>query len=225
MDRATLYDYADGSKFIGKQTEEIFTEIANENLWLEAESVSGIGSAMAQTAEIRKQLPEVLAKFHIKTLFDVPCGDFNWFRDIDLGQVDYLGGDIVKSLITRNNDQFARQNIKFVHCNLITDEFTAVDLVFCRDCLVHFSFADIFRALGNIKKSQSKYLMLTTFPDQEQNQDITTGGWRPLDFTKAPFYFPKPVYLLNEKCTEQDGIFYDKSLGLWQVADLQVGAR
>lgn len=225
MDRANLYDYADGSKFIGKQTEAVFTEIAKENLWLEAESVSGIGSSMAQTAEIRKKLPEVLAQFQVKSLFDVPCGDFNWFQDIDLGQVNYLGGDIVKSLITRNNDKFTRQNIKFVHFNLITDEFSAVDLVFCRDCLVHFSFADIFRALANIKKSQSKYLMLTTFPDQEQNQDISTGGWRPLDFTKAPFHFPKPLYLLNEKCTEQDGIFQDKSLGLWQVADLKIRAQ
>ena len=98
LDRASLYDYSDGSRFVGKPTEDIFTEIAKENFWTESESVSGIGSAMAQTAEIRRHLPDVFFRFNIQSMLDIPCGDFNWMQHIDLANIQYTGGDIVKNL-------------------------------------------------------------------------------------------------------------------------------
>lgn len=64
--------------------------------------------------------------------------------------------------------------------------------------------------------------MATTFPRQLENFDTHTGGWRPIDFTIPPFNFPTPLYLLNEGCTEADGLFEDKSLGLWEIDSLPV---
>jgi hypothetical protein len=94
------------------------------------------------------------------------------------------------------------------------------DAIFCRDSLVHFSYEMIFEALENIKRSGAKYLMTTHFVDQNENKDIITGGWRPLNLTMAPFNFPDPVEVINEKCTEMDGAFSDKSIGVWSVAEL-----
>ena len=220
MDRSTLYEFADGSKFVGKSTEDIFNEITESNFWLESETVSGIGSSLIQTAEILKTLPLLLEQYQIKSLFDIPCGDFNWFQKVDLSNIRYLGGDIVHKIIIRNIKKFKKNNINFVHFDLLKDEINEVDLIFCRDCLVHFSFEDIFKAITNVKRSNSAYLIITTFPDQEINKDIQTGGWRPLNFEIAPFNFPNPIYLLNEKCTEMEPVFKDKSLGLWKVSDL-----
>ena len=37
----------------------------------------------------------------------------------------------------------------------------------------------------------------------------------------APFSFPPPLKIINEKCTEGGAAFKDKSLGLWRLADIQ----
>lgn len=218
--RENVFDYADDQQFQGKTAPEIFAGIFKENIWKNEESVSGLGSSLEQTGEIIKLLPGVLTKYNIKSILDIPCGDFNWMRQINLDGIFYTGADIVKELIDTNNQKYAADNRRFLHLNLIEDEFEEHDLVFCRDCLVHLSFEDIFSSLKNIKNSSSKYFITTTFTEQKENKNIHTGGWRPLNFQKAPFNFPEPLYLLNEKCTEADGMFIDKSLGLWKVEDI-----
>lgn len=218
--RENVFDYADDQQFQGKTAPEIFTGIFKENIWKNEESVSGLGSSLEQTSEIIKLLPGVLTKYNIKSILDIPCGDFNWMQQINLDGIFYTGADIVKELIDANNQKYAADYRRFMHLNLIEDEFEEYDLVFCRDCLVHLSFEDIFSSLKNIKSSSSKYFITTTFTGQKENKNIHTGGWRPLNFQKAPFNFPEPLYLLNEKCTEADGMFTDKSLGLWKVEDI-----
>jgi hypothetical protein len=222
MDRAELFSFSNGDRYEGKTVEEVFSDIKNNNIWLENESVSGAGSTIIQTTKIREEIPLILDQLKIKTVFDIPCGDFNWFREIDLSNNIYLGGDIVPDIIRRNNEKYSAENIRFIHFNLLEDVFTQKDLVFCRDCLVHFSLNDIFKALKNIKSSGSKYLMTTTFPEETGNKDIVTGGWRPLNFQLAPFDFPEPEILLNENCTEANGVFKDKSLAVWEIDKLNI---
>lgn len=92
-------------------------------------------------------------------------------------------------------------------------------------CLVHFGFEDIRRALSNIRASRVKYLLATTFPACQSNEDIVTGDWRPLNLQIAPLHFPPPLRMLREGCTEGGGLFEDKSLGLWLVRDLPAWKR
>ncbi|HMQ88900.1 MAG TPA: class I SAM-dependent methyltransferase [Flavilitoribacter sp.] len=215
--RDHLYTYADGKEFEGKTPEEVFTQIYQGNLWENNQSVSGHGSTPEQTAEILRLLPGMLRRLGVKTLIDVPCGDFNWMQKLDLSGMTYTGADIVGELIESNRQKYGRDGLQFERLNLLEDPMDAYDLVFCRDCLVHFSIGDIHRALDNIRTSGSRYLMTTTFTGQTENRDIPTGGWRPINFQFPPFNFPEPVLLLNEKCTEWDGLFGDKSLGVWRM--------
>ena len=211
------------------KTEEIFTETYNENHWGGEESVSGPGSDTFQTRILIKALPDLLKELNISSMLDVPCGDFNWMQNIDLTNLDYIGGDIVKSLVQSNIDKYGNGRVKFQYLNLLKDQLQKVDLILCRDCLVHFSLADIALALKNIYNSQSKYLLTTTFTDANirsgagfnDNGDINTGEWRPLNLQRAPFMLPEPPMIINEGCTEGGGICKDKSLGLWRVADLK----
>lgn len=216
--RENLYDYADDSQFFGKSNVEIFNEIYEKNIWTDPESVSGIGSSLIQTQEIIYQLPILLKKFQIQTMLDIPCGDFNWMSKINFGEMKYVGADLVEKVVCNNQQNFA--DLDFILLDLINDKIGKYDLIFCRDCFVHFSFEDIFSSLENIKNSGSTYLLTTTFPKQEINKPIKTGGWRPLNFNLSPFNFPEPIYLINEKCTEMNGEFADKSLGLWEISKL-----
>jgi hypothetical protein len=86
--------------------------------------------------------------------------------------------------------------------------------------LVHLSFRDISLAIENIRAAQTTFVLTTTFPEQRDNVDIATGDWRPLNFQAPPFSWPQPLQLLVEGCTEGDGLFADKSLGLWRVNEL-----
>jgi hypothetical protein len=208
-------------RLIDKSTEEIFTDIFHRNAWGGRESVSGLGSDIDQTQATIKQLPALLQKFEIETMLDIPCGDFNWMKHVDLSKVDYLGADIVGGLIIRNTKFHERDNVHFRKLDLIRDSLPTVDLVLCRDCLIHLSFDDIFRALENICRSQSRYLLTSTYTDRQINQDIATGQWRLLNLEASPFELPEPLELINEACTLEEGIYSDKSLGLWRISDIQ----
>jgi hypothetical protein len=203
----------------GKQPKEIFDTIYKNNSWANKKSVSGAGSDMASTEAVRKALPQLLSHFSISSILDVPCGDFSWMNNISLADIDYTGGDIVSELIERNR-QFQSDHIEFLELNLISDNLPKADLILVRDCLVHFSYKHIRQSLNQIKASSSTYFLTTTFVDRTNNIDIHTGQWRPLNLQIAPFNFPNPLLLINEECTQWNGQYPDKSLGLWKISDL-----
>ena len=196
-----------------------FTTIYQENRWKDGDALSGPGSNLAQTQAIRRAMPILLSDIQCRSLLDIPCGDFYWMSKIDL-DLQYFGADIVAGIIAGNQRMYARDNRQFIQLNIITDPLPKVDLIFCRDCLVHFSFAHIQDALKNIKSSGSTYLLTTTFTNRASNFDIVTGEWRTINLQRPPFNFPFPLQLIDEQCTEGDGAYADKALGLWKIADL-----
>lgn len=192
----------------------LFTRIFSGNKWGDSESLSGPGSNLVQTEAVRRVLPLLIQEMHCQSLLDVPCGDFFWMKRVAM-DVEYIGGDIVDELVRRNQAQYGNGRRRFVNLDLLHDHLPRVDLVLCRDCLVHFSYRDIRRALGNIKRSGSTYLLTTTFVGRERNEDIPTGAWRPLNLQLPPFAFPTPTRLIDEECPS-DG-YQDKHLGLWRT--------
>lgn len=204
-------------RFSSKSVKEIFTETFEKRYWKSRESVSGVGSELEQTAELRTALPALLQQYQIRSLLDLPCGDFNWMQHVNLSGIQYTGGDIVETIVRQNQAKYASPNRHFVHLDLLNDELPTADCVLIRDCLVHFSLAHIEQALANLKRSKIKYLLTTSFPARTHNEDIQTGYWRPINLQKAPFNFPEPLFCLNERCTEAKGAFADKSLCLWAL--------
>ena len=205
-----------------KSSEDIFGSIKENNVWGGSESLSGPGSENIQTFALENELPKMLKKHEICSMLDIPCGDFNWMKKVVLpyareNEFSYFGADIVDALIKENVQKYSSERITFMKLNLISDDLPKVDLVFVRDCLVHLSYKDIQKAIHNIKKSGSKYLMSTTFIDYHENHNIPTGHWRPINLQDAPFNFPSPDYILIENCTEGSGAYRDKAMGLWRV--------
>lgn len=198
-----------------------FVRIYRRNKWRDPESASGPGSSLAQTAALREALPGLLAEFGVQTLLDIPCGDFNWMRTADLPIREYAGADIVPELIERNRAAYGGPTRRFVCLDVLADPLPHAELILCRDCLVHFAFADIARALTNMKASGATYLLATTYTQVERNRDALTGEWRTLNLERPPFDFPAPLRLIDERCP--DSRYPDKHLGLWRLADLPTG--
>jgi len=200
--------------------QDVFTDVYRKNSWGDSESKSGSGSSLQNTATLRAVLPGLQKELGIRSMLDIPCGDFHWMKEVEVDIEMYLGADIVSELIQSNNQRFGNKTRKFLVLDITKDELPKVDLIFCRDCLIHFSDDDVFRAINNIKKSRSKYLMTTTHTQHTKNENIVTGLWRPINLQIAPFNFPEPLKIINENCTVQGGLLADLSQGLWRIADI-----
>jgi hypothetical protein len=207
-------------KFRIATTEKIFTDIYNENKWGNKESRSGPGSTLTETETMRSKLPELLEEYHIHSILDIPCGDFNWMKEVNLDSISYIGADIVEKIIQFNNEEYSKENRKFVKIDILKDELPQVDLIFCRDLFIHFSYRHIFTAIENIKKSGSKYLLTTSNRPEKKNFDILTGQWHPINLLIKPLSFPSPLKVVDEKSTREAD--KGKSLLLWKIRDLKL---
>lgn len=198
----------------------VFTNILHTNHWLakdaEGSSVSGSGSLVGNTTQLRADLIELCQRLKVKTFLDAPCGDLNWMRLVDFKSigVEYTGMDIVIELVEANKKTYTDSGRTFAVADITTDTLPAMDIVFVRDCLVHLPLELIKQALANIKRSGSKYLLTTTFIGST-NPDIEPGAWRTIDLTAAPFNLGQPQEYLAD--FYRPGQFTNKRLGLWRL--------
>lgn len=195
---------------------QAFQTIYEKNTWGDPHSLSGQGSNLNQTEVIRRELPKLTKELRVNSMLDIPCGDFFWMKEVEL-ELQYIGGDIVPALVESNRRRYSDKQHTFALLDLLGDPLPKVDLIFCRDCLVHFSFHSISRALDNMRSSGSAYLLTTTFTERKSNGDIATGDWRPINLQLPPFNFPPPLVVIDGACP-LDG-YGDKHLGLWKIAD------
>jgi hypothetical protein len=184
------------------------------------ESRSGDTSTLRSTTNLRKELPRLLHKFDVGTLFDAPCGDMNWMRAVlkDV-EINYIGGDIVAPMMEQlKSDPELSQRAKFVTLDLTRDPFPSADLMLARDFLFHLSFEHTLAFLRNFVSSNIRYLLTTSHINEGtfENRDITTGQFRRIDLFEPPYNFPRDT--LDQIL---DGM-NDRYLYLWtraQIAD------
>lgn len=198
----------------------VFDDFYRRNKWRGETSVSGTGSDPAQTTLIEAALSALLRDLGVRRLLDVPCGDFAWMARVDRAGVSYIGGDLVPQLIEANHRRHGGADVQFRVIDLVCDALPAADLLLCRDCLVHLPLAEGLSALRAMAGADIEHALLTTFPAHSTNTDIVVGKWRPLNLERPPFNLPPPRRLIVEGCTEKNGRFADKALGLWRTDDL-----
>jgi hypothetical protein len=204
-----------------KNDSNVFTTIYKSNLWGSDESRSGGGSHVNTTKTIRKMLPVLWKQYNIKTFLDVPCGDYNWMKEVEKENIVYIGGDIVNELIEQNNRKYRTEHITFKVIDITQDVLPMVDMIFCKDCLQHLSYENIFKALKNFKYSRSKYLLTTSYPLTLSNWDIYNGDYRPLNLRIKPFNLPAPIAKIHEK-SKGEGMEKDKCMYLYKLEDIKI---
>lgn len=96
-----------------QKMETIFEEFYRLSHWYDSKSKSG-PSNLRQTATVRNVLPTVLKEFNIETILDIPRGNFNWMKEVDLATCNYRGADIVKEIIKSNRANYSNTKRNFV---------------------------------------------------------------------------------------------------------------
>lgn len=191
-----------------------FTALWRDNGWASPETRSGAGSTLAATETLRANLAELCRFLGIRQIVDAGCGDLNWMSRISEMFDLYLGFDVVSGMIEEMEVLHGRRRGHFFALRDVTqDDLPRADAILCRDVLTHLSNDQVAAALDRIKASGARYLMATSYAS-EQNRDIPTGDWRPLDLTRAPFDLPRPMLQIDER---GDG---SKLLGIWRITDL-----
>jgi hypothetical protein len=178
---------------------EVFSHYYEVNAWGNEESVSGSGSTIQYTENIRKMIPQLVNDLGVLVILDAPCGDYNWFRMIDWErEITYVGGDIVEALVERNQSNYGNSNTKFINLDIVHDVLPRADLWLCRDCLFHLSNCDILSVINNFLNSDIRYMLTTTYPNCDRNINIPTGSDRLLNLQLPPFSFGKPIRVIDD---------------------------
>jgi hypothetical protein len=111
---------------------------------------------------------------------------------VDIKDSTYIGGDIVDFMILKNKELYP--SVNFCVFDLTNDKLPDVDLLFCRDCLLHLNFNDIDKVFKNVSQSNIKYVLLSNwFADAENDRDIETGNARYINFFEAPYNFKNSI--------------------------------
>jgi hypothetical protein len=199
------------AKYSAASTADSFDFIYRTAAWRldEGQSLSGPGSDLQSTEELRATLPLVMNGLGVRVLLDAGCGDFNWMKTIELS-CQYIGADIVASVIKTNQAAYGSANRSFVCVDIIRDPLPAADAVICRELLFHLSYEHCFHALRNLVKTGARYYLLTSNRGYWLNFDIATGDWRELNLEAAPFRLPAPLLAIRD-----DFQFPDRFIGVW----------
>jgi hypothetical protein len=179
------------------------------------ESYSGTGSTVAGTRGVRAALPQLLDKLNTQVLIDVGCGDFNWMRHVQL-KCKYRGIDIVDFVIKNNRAEYGSEMREFLVSDAIRDPLPEGDTIICREMMIHLCFNDCRKLFDNIRRSKTKYVLLTTDPTTNDNPNIPTGAWREINLNVEPFCLPEPIEIIRDPTINNDS----RILGLWRSEDL-----
>jgi hypothetical protein len=188
-----------------------FTRVHDDNLWGSGESRSGFGSERASPAvALAMQAVEKAYSEHgVRSLSDIPCGDFNWMPELlaRLGGLGYRGFDIVKPVLERNKARHPER--EFREFDITTEIPPAADLIFCKDLLNHIGDADVKRAIDNMRRSGSTYLLASNNAGVA-HAPLPRGASasRHLDIAAAPFHYRPPLWTLGGY------------MSFWRLADI-----
>ena len=98
-------------------------------------------------------------------------------------------------IIAENRRLYASDIVSFEHASLLNTSLPRADLIIARDILFHLNSAHIVSALANFRRSDSSWLLTTTFPWVTSNKDLEPKSEPYLGFQAQPH---KPVWGYRE---------------------------
>jgi SAM-dependent methyltransferase len=159
---------------IHRTTEDVFTELYRKNKWggAQGEFYSGPGSTEKHIISpyIEMITDKVYSEACVgRSFVDLGCGDFNVGSQLIPLCSSYVGVDIVKPLVQRNQEKYGNEAIHFMHLDIVKNELPDGDVCFVRQVLQHLSNQQIMTVLQKLTKYQWVFI---TEHYPTQNNDI-----------------------------------------------------
>ena len=160
-----------------------FTNIYDKELWGK-EKGSGAGSRPKFNKEYILFLENFLRDNDIKSVIDFGCGDWQFSRYIDWGSVDYLGLDIVDTVIEDNKKQFSQYS--FVSDTDVFKYLEGREFIIIKDVIMHWPNEEILSFLDKLVTYDIKILLVNVFGQSKNRRLKRVGGFSRLDYDKFP---------------------------------------
>ena len=188
-----------------KTAEEVFSEIYEKNKWggSKDEFYSGSGSYDEQLVSAYISMISEKASiegFKGLMFVDLGCGDFRVGEQLLPLCASYIGVDIVKPSVRRNQERFSNAATNFMHLDILEDELPDGDVCFVRQVLQHLSNQQIISVLEKLKKYK-RVFMTEHYPtdndaikpniDKVHGADIRVYNNSGVYFSEPPFKLPR----------------------------------
>jgi len=179
-----------------------FDKIYQSRYWVSgregAESHSGPGSTVADTAKVRVCVAAWLKKYHIETLGDI-CGDFNWQHKIEgINSSNYFGFDTSALALKRASNKHPSFNFQLL--DLVDKIPPKTDAFMVREVLQHLPLRMSVKLIQNVLESGVRFIILSTFP-KGTNMEIRIGQYYENNLSKEPFKSILPNSSPLETCS------------------------
>ncbi len=193
-----------------RSPQAVFTEVYERGSWggmpgefysgsgtHEEEIVSAYVSGVSRTADVRG--------FGGRTFVDLGCGDFHVGQRLLPLCSRYVGVDVVKPLVARNERVFGNETTRFVHADIIEEDLPGGDVGILRHVLQHLSNRQI-RAILDKLRIYRWVLITEHYPTDNDaivpNRDMVHGGYVRVHknsgvyLSEPPFDLPKAALTL-----------------------------
>lgn len=188
---------------------------------------SGPGSTAAAAANARSTIERLISELGVARVLDVPCGDMTWMRDVDLGEADYVGADIVVDVVSENARALASPRRSFIAVD-VADAAAAIPalraalgdrgpatLVLCRHLLFHLPPREGAGALATLAASGARWLLTSTYLRADDlagtGAFVLASGHR-TNLLRPPYCARDPERLYRDAPDTPD-----QYLGLWDL--------
>lgn len=170
----------------------VFSKIYEQHSWGNG---SGPGSSPENTKAYRTVLQYFLNEPNVNTIVDLGCGDWQIMNLLTIPKnKKYTGLDVVQDLITAHQQKYTATNIDFKLIQGLAD-VPSGDLLVIKDVIQHWPNAQIDEFVQTVLPKFKYALITNCFQacaawsglQKAYNQDISLGGYRPIDLTDEPF--------------------------------------
>jgi SAM-dependent methyltransferase len=189
-----------------KTAEEVFTEIYSSNKWggSRGEFCSGSGSTneevVSQYISLIRQ-KSFSENFFGQAFVDLGCGDFRVGKHLIPLCSSYVGVDVVKPLIKRNQELYGGDKAAFLFLDIAKDQLPPGDVCFVRQVLQHLSNEQI---LAVVQKLAVYKLVFITEHYPSDNDSIKPNKNKPHGddiraYDNSGVYLNEPPYNLSSE--------------------------
>lgn len=166
-----------------KDCKEVFTDIYARKAWGDG---SGGGSAPDVARPYIDFITQYLTWPVTLTVLDIGCGDLSIARRIKWGVSRYIGIDASSGWHEPDDMTNA---VVIGAADALYCDLPAADLVLCKEVLQHLSNEQV-QLLLDRTAHYPRRLFTNNCDAENMNEDIDTGGFRPVDLTLPPFNQP-----------------------------------
>ncbi len=152
---------------------------------------SGPGSASAYTSRYRAFLEAFIRDRKVRSIVDYGCGDWQFSKLVDWGDVEYVGLEIVPGLVDRLQADYGNERRRFVCVDADHPNIQGCDLLIAKDVVQHLTNGDIL-LLERLFSEKASHIIWVNDLDQDpskNNHEIHRGDYRKLDLRLPPFQF------------------------------------